>query len=82
MDNYFDIASPAELEEHYGYTPSAKEIAEDRQYCEQDADYNFQHLFWLFLDRGDTETANSYLKQIKDPQRHLDATMLAHECMG
>lgn len=80
MDNYFDIVTPAELEEQYGYMPSAKEIAADRQYCEQDVDYNFQYLFWLFLERGDTKTANFYLDQIKDPQRHLDAVMLAYEC--
>ena len=82
MENYYDIATTAELEEHYGYTPTAKELQADREHCAQNPDYNYQHLFWLFLDRGLPETAQKYYDKIQDPDIQLDAAMIAHECAG
>lgn len=82
MDNFFDIATPAELEGHYGEKPSAEEISADRAYYESDSDLNFLHLFLLFLDRGEKRTAEKYFEKIKDPERRLEATMSAYECQG
>lgn len=81
MVNYIDVLSPAEREAHYGYRPSAQELKADRNHCEQDPDYNHQHLFWLFLDRGEPQTAQTYFDKIQDPQRRLDAQMMAYECV-
>jgi len=80
MNNYYDVATPAELEEHFGYVPSPEEVSEGRESCARDSDLNNQLLFWLFLDRGDKKTADSFLNKINDPSRRLDASMLAYEC--
>lgn len=80
MENYIDALSPAEYEAYYGYTPSAQELQADREHCAQDLDYNYQHLFLLFLDRGQPKAAQAYFDKIQDPQRRLDAQMLAYEC--
>jgi len=79
MKTFFDIATPAEIEKHFGYSPSPEEIREHREYYVQDADTNNQLLFWLFLDRGDTKTAEAHLNKIQNPSCRLDATMLAYE---
>lgn len=81
-ENFIDALTPAEMLEHFGETPSAEEIRGARELCAREPDYNFQHLFLLYLDRGETGTAQAYLDRIKDPQRKLDAAMLAWECRG
>lgn len=81
MDNFFDIATPAELEEYYGYAPEASETAADKAAFASDPDRNLQHLFWLFLGRKNQDRADFYLNQIQDEQRKLDACMLGYDCV-
>ena len=81
-ENFIDALTPAEMLEHFGEMPSAEEIRAARDHCAREPDSNFQHLFLLYLDRGETETAQGYFDRIKDPQRKLDAAMLAWECRG
>ncbi len=79
MKNYFDIATPAEIEEAYGYMPDAEELAEERARCEKDPDENCENLAALFFARGDTATADKYLEKIQDPERQLTMSMLLSE---
>ena len=80
MELYLDIATPEELERHFGYPPSSEEISLERELCLKDPDGNYQDLYLLYLARGDKKNAQGYLDKIKDPRRRLSATMLAHEC--
>lgn len=81
MENYFDIATPEELEEDYGYKPTPEQIHRDKLIYEENPDSNFQSLFWLFLQRGDSNRADIYYNKIQDPQMKLDAYLMAYECM-
>lgn len=80
MENYFDIATSAEIEAHFGYMPDAGELAADRSVCERDTDGNFAKLASLYYDRGDEVAARQCLEQIRDPERKLQASMLLYEC--
>lgn len=80
MENFFDIATPAEMEAHFGYMPDAGELAADRVACERDADGNFAKLASLYYDRGDEAAAQQCLEQIHDPDRKLQTSMLLYEC--
>ena len=81
IDNYFDIATPEELKEHYGYVPSKEEVTQDRLLLANDRDHNLQYLYWLYMDRGDEKTAEFYLNQIEDWQRKLDAAALVGDAI-
>ncbi len=81
MELYVDIATPEELEGHFGYSPSPDDISRERKYCLEDPDRNYQELYWLYFARGDKKTAQSYLDKIKDPLCRLDTTMLVSECI-
>ena len=80
MELYIDIATPEELEDCFGYPPTAKDISMERELCLKDPDLNYQFFYWLYLARGDEKTAQGYLDKIKDPERRLFTTMVAHEC--
>ena len=80
MELYVDIATPEELERHFGYPPSPEEISLEREFCLKDPDGNYQDLYLLYLVRGDKKTAQIYLNKIKDPRRRRSALMIAHEC--
>lgn len=81
MENYYDIATPAELEEHYdGSVPDAKELARQRALCDSDPDYNLSELACLFYGRGDEAAANRCLEHIKNPERRLETSMALYEC--
>lgn len=82
MENYFDIATPEEIEERYDEKLTSEEIKELRLNLERQPDINYQYLFLLFIDRGENDKANYYLEQIKDPMIKLNATMLAYELRG
>ncbi|WP_446424081.1 hypothetical protein [Mailhella sp.] len=80
MNNYYDVATPAELEEHFGYVPSPEEVSEGRDTCSRDADHNCELLAYLFADRGDFARAQKFLEQIKNESLMSDtARMLAHD---
>ena len=80
MENFVDIATPAELEGYFGYAPSEKEVARLRSVCGNDTDFNFSNLACLFHDRGQREQADHYLEQIQDNERKLETTMSLYEC--
>lgn len=80
MINYFDVATPEEVEEFYGYVPTAEEIAEARDALTRDLDANAAHLAYLFADRGDYAQASLYLDQIQDDLTLADTgRMLGHD---
>lgn len=81
MENYFDIATPAEIEDHYGYMPDAEELARDHLVCEQDADGNFSMLAVLYYFRGDEAATQRYLDKIQNPDRRLETSMSLYECI-
>jgi len=81
MELYVDIATPEELEDCFGYPPTAEDISRERKYCLEDPDLNYQFLYWLYLGRDDKKTAQIYLDKIKDPLCRLDTTMLVSECI-
>ncbi len=81
MENYFDIATPAEIEDHYGYMPDAEELARDRLVCERDADGNFSMLAVLYYFRGDEAATQRYLDKIQNPERRLETSMSLYECI-
>lgn len=68
--------TPKELEAYYGEPPAPEDIAYNKYICAKDRDYNFQHLYFLYLNRNDPETAQRYYDMIKDEQRKLDADCL------
>lgn len=82
MENFFDVATPEELESFYGYVPAKEEVAEDRNAYANDRDCNLQHLYWLYMDRGDEKTAKHYFNMIEDWQRKLDAAALVGDAVG
>lgn len=80
MTNFFDIATPEEVNERYEYTPSAQEIAAERSELTQNPDANFSELAFLLADRGDYRQAVAYLNQIQDDLTRADTgRMLAHD---
>ncbi len=81
MTNFFDVATPAEIEDHYGYPPDAKELARDRRVCDQDADGNFSMLAVLYHFRGDKAATQRYLDKIRNPERRLETSMSLYECI-
>lgn len=81
MENYFDIATSAEIEDHYGYMPDAEELARDHLVCEQDADGNFSMLAVLYYFRGDEAATQRYLDKIQNPDRRLETSMSLYECI-
>ena len=81
MTNFFDVATPEEVEAHYGYTPEGEELAFARASFDQDKDHNLVSLYLLFLGRGDKGTAAAYYRQIESPERQLEAALLAGECV-
>lgn len=81
MTNFFDIATPEEVQETLGYMPEGAELALERKSFELDADHNCVSLYLLYLERGEAAQAASYYKQIQSPERQLEAAMLAGECM-
>lgn len=80
MENFFDVATPAEIEAHFGYLPDSEELAEDRLVCERDADGNFAKLAVLYYFRGDETLAQRYLDSIQNVERRLETSMLLYEC--
>lgn len=82
MLNYFDVATPEELKRQYSIKVTPEFIAEQRAFCEKYPDYNYEHLFLLYIDRGQEEIAKKYLNMIKDEDCKLEASMLAYECIG
>ena len=80
MKNFMDVLGPGEREYHFGFTPSAAQLRAERAHCARDRDYNCQHLFWHYLDHGRPDIAQTYFDMIEDPDRRLDAQMMAHEC--
>lgn len=81
MTNFFDIATPEEVQDSLGYIPQGAELALEREQYERDADHNCVSLYLLFLERGEEEKAASYYAQIQSPERQLEAAMLAGECV-
>lgn len=81
MNNYIDIATPKELEAHYGYLPEATELESEREHFTRDKDHNLVCLYLLFLERGANAKAKAYFSQIENPERQLEAAMLAGECV-
>lgn len=81
MENFFDIATPAEIEAHFGYMPDAGELAADRAACERDADGNFSMLAVLYYFRGDEAATQRYLDKIRNPDRRLETSMSLYECV-
>ena len=73
MTNFFDVATPEEVEEFYGYVPTAEEIAAERDALIRDSDANASHLAYLFADRGDYAQTVVYLDQIQDDLTRADA---------
>lgn len=81
MTNFFDIATPEEVQDTLGYIPEGEELTLERESFELDADHNCVSLYLLFLERGEAEKAVSYYEQIQSPERQLEAAMLAGECV-
>lgn len=81
MENFFDIATPEEIERHCGYVPDAKDLAERRILCEEDPDGNFSKLAILYHFRGDEAKTHEYLDKIQDRDWRLETSMLMYECI-
>ena len=65
MELYIDIATPEELERHFGYPPSSEEISLERELCLKDPDGNYQDLYLLYLARGDKKTPRAIWIKLK-----------------
>lgn len=82
IPNYFDLLTPDEILAHYDCEPDPAELARDRELMGLCGDCNLQHLYWLYLERGDQKTANHYFDLIEDEQYKIDAANLAGDAMG
>ncbi len=66
MVNFFDVATPEEIEVLFGEKPTQTEIDETREEYEKSPNSNNAHLYYLYLDRGESEEAEKYLNLIDD----------------
>ncbi len=68
MVNFFDVATPGEIERQFEERLTPEELAYERAILEKNPDKNCAYLFWLYLNRGKEEKANEYLNLISDPE--------------
>lgn len=83
MTNFFDIATSQEIAEQFapdGSTPmQPNEMAFARELLNKDKDHNLACLGFLFLSRGDKNTAHSYFGQIQSRERQAEVALLCGE---
>jgi hypothetical protein len=85
MENFFDIATPEELdlilgEDDPDLPTSMRGYVHEKALAQEDADYHCGLLSTLYANRDDMQRAEDYIAMIKDEERRLCASMMLHEC--
>lgn len=80
MKNFFDIATPEEVREHFPTTVTvAGRLAQLRDDFERDPDRNWGYLASMYAMRNDEAQANYCLSQMKDEGHRLDVSTSIYE---
>lgn len=78
MSNFFDIATPEEVQHHFSIT-TPEMLTRLRESFAHDTDRNYGYLASLYLLRGDATQSQHCLEQIKDAQQKMDFSISLHE---
>lgn len=81
MENYFDVATPSEIREHFdGELADKAALANERDKATKYKDYNLELLAYLYASRKKYAEAKKYVELISDGSLRADtARMIAHD---
>lgn len=81
MENYFDVATPSEIREHFdGELADNAALASERDKAAKYKDYNLELLAYLYASRKKYAEAKKYVELISDGSLQADtARMIAHD---